>query len=262
MKRLDTYLVDLGLSESREKAKRMIMAGLVIVDGKRVDKPGHQVRGGEKVVLLEPPRYISRGGYKLENAIRRFSIDLRGKVCLDVGSSTGGFTQCLLEFGAGKVYAIDVGRGQLHPSLREDKRVIFYEKLDARSVSREHVPEKVDLITVDVSFISVTKVIHSLLEFLKEDGLLLVLVKPQFELSPKDVRKGIVKDINKKRKALKKVIDYMIEMGLVIMGVMKSSPRGTKGNEEFFVLAGFRGDNIDIENSVKNALNEPIEGGE
>jgi 23S rRNA (cytidine1920-2'-O)/16S rRNA (cytidine1409-2'-O)-methyltransferase len=262
MKRLDTYLFEIGAVPSREKAKRLIMAGLVLVEGKRVDKPGFRVKGVEKVQLLEPPRYVSRGGYKLENALRRFSLNVKGAVVLDIGSSTGGFADCLLKHGAKRVYCVDVGRGQLHPSLRNEDRVIFYEKLDARALTDRHVPERVDLITVDVSFISVTRILDRVIPFLKEKGSLLVLVKPQFELSPKEVKKGIVKEVNSKRKALKKVIDYMIGMELRIRGVIKASPKGVKGNEEFFVLARFEGDNIDIEKSVEKALNEVAEGGE
>ena len=254
--RLDRYIFEKGLVPSREKARAIIMAGLVYVDGRRVDKPGYRVRGTEKVEVLEPPRYVSRGGYKLEGALKRFGIDVRGKICLDVGSSTGGFTDCLLQHGAEKVYAVDVGRGQMDPKLRKDPRVVLYEKTDARKIDESHVPEKVDIITVDVSFISSTKVLPNLIRFLKEKGLLLVLVKPQFELSPKEVRKGVVKERNLKKKAVLKVARFVEKSGLKVLGIMKAKPKGSKGNEEFFLLCSPSGDNIDIESEVERALDE------
>lgn len=182
--RLDQYLVERGLVSTREKAQAMIMAGLVYVDGKPVTKAGTRVKEGQRVEVREPPKYVSRGGYKLEWAINRFGLDVRDMVAIDVGSSTGGFTQCLLMFGAEKVYAVDVGRGQMDPKLRSDPRVILYEDTDARELTDKHIPEPVDLITVDVSFISVTKIIPHVVKFLKEEGILLVLVKPQFEVGP------------------------------------------------------------------------------
>ncbi|MDQ7081667.1 MAG: TlyA family RNA methyltransferase [Aquificota bacterium] len=254
--RLDRYIFEKGLVPSREKARAVIMAGLVFVDGKRVDKPGYRVKGTEKVEILEPPRYVSRGGYKLEGALSRFGIDVTGKVCLDVGSSTGGFTDCLLQHGARKVYAVDVGRGQMDPKLRTDPRVVLYEKTDARKLDESHIPEKVDLITVDVSFISLTKVLRNLVRFLKEEGLLLVLVKPQFELSPREVKKGVVRERYLRKKAVLKVARFVVELGLKVLGVMKAKPRGSKGNEEFFLLCSFSGDNIDIEPQVERALDE------
>lgn len=254
--RLDRYLFEKGLVPSREKAKALIMAGLVYVDGKRIDKPGYKVKGGENIEIREPPRYVSRGGYKLEGALRRFEISVKGKVCLDIGSSTGGFTDCLLQHGAKKVYAVDVGRGQMDPKLRSDPRVVLYEKTDARELTERHVPERVDLITVDVSFISVTKILPRILRFLKEEGFLLVLVKPQFELSPREVKKGVVRERELKKKAVLKVAHFAGELGLKVLGVKKAFPRGAKGNEEFFLLLSFSGDNIDIETAVEKALDE------
>ncbi len=254
--RIDRYLFEKGLAPSREKAKALIMAGLVYVDGRRVDKPGYRLKGNERVEVREPPRYVSRGGYKLEGALKKFGVIVEGKVCLDIGSSTGGFTDCLLQHGAKKVYAVDVGRGQMDPKLRKDPGVVLFEKTDARDLSEGHVPEKVDIVTVDVSFISVTKVIPNVLRFLKEEGLMLVLVKPQFELSPKEVRKGIVRDRDLRRKALLKVVRYVQDLGLKVLGITKAFPKGTKGNEEFFLLLSKVGDNIDTDRAVERALDE------
>lgn len=254
--RLDRFLFEKGLAPSREKAQALIMAGLVFVDGRRVEKPGYKLKGNEKVEVLEPPRYVSRGGYKLEGAIRRFNLDVSEKVCLDVGASTGGFTDCLLQHGAKRVYAVDVGRGQMDPKLRSDPRVVLYEKTDARSLTEKHVPEKVDIVTVDVSFISATKILPIVVRFLKDDGILIVLVKPQFELSPKEVRKGVVKDRDLRRKAILRVVEAVRGTGLKVLSVMKAYPKGAKGNEEFFLLCSRQGDNIDIESEVERALDE------
>ncbi len=258
MRRLDQHIYELGLVSSREKAKAVVMAGLVRVNGRVVDKPGHRVRETDRIELLEPPRYVSRAGYKLEYALVRFGIDVGGMVALDVGASTGGFTDCLLQRGANRVYAVDVGRGQLDPKLRGDPRVVFYEKLDARDLSHEHVPEDVDLITIDVSFISLTKVIERPIRFLKREGIILALVKPQFELSPREVKRGVVREDHLKIKAVKKVIDRVKDAGLVINGVLKARPKGEKGNEEFFLLIKKIGDNIDIGDCVEKAVKEEV----
>lgn len=235
------------------------MAGLVLVDGKRVDKPGTRVKEGQEVRVLEPPKYVSRAGYKLENALGRFGLDVSGFTVLDVGSSTGGFTQCLLLKGAKKVYAVDVGKGQMDPSLRKDQRVLLYEETDARELTQKHIPEPVDLITVDVSFISSTKVIPHVVKFLKEDGLLLVLVKPQFEVGPSKVKKGIVKSREDKKLAILKVIDTLKALGFRVGGVIKAKPKGTKGNEEFFLLAGKSVEDLpDINSAIEVALDEVV----
>ncbi|MCS6957383.1 MAG: TlyA family RNA methyltransferase [Aquificaceae bacterium] len=257
--RLDLYLVEKGYAPTREKAQAMIMAGLVSVDGKLVSKPGTNVKEGQKVEVKEPPKYVSRAGYKLEGALQRFHLDVNGMVALDVGSSTGGFTQCLLMHGVKKVYAVDVGKGQMDPHLRQDKRVALYEETDARNLTERHVPEKVDLITIDVSFISVKKIIPHVLKFLKEDGLLLVLVKPQFEVGPKKVKKGIVRSEEDKKMAVARVIDLLRSLGLKVGGIMKAKPRGTKGNEEFFLLAGWSIEDIqNTEEALKSAIEETV----
>lgn len=178
---------------------------------------------------------------------------------LDVGSSTGGFTQCLLLHGARKVYAVDVGKGQMDQKLREDPRVELYEETDIRELTQKQVPEKVDLITVDVSFISLTKVIPYLSKFLKEEGLLLLLVKPQFEVGPKKLRKGIVKDPEDRKLAVFQVAELLRLEGFNIGGVMKAKPRGAKGNEEFFVLAGKHIKAVEnLQEAVENAIKEAV----
>jgi len=235
--RLDQYLVEKGLVPTREKAQALILSGLVLVDGKVIDKPGSRIKEGSKVEIKEGFKYVSRGGYKLEYALDKLSLSVEGFVVLDVGSSTGGFTDCLLQRGAKKVYAVDVGKAQMDQKLRTNPNVILYEETDARELTEKHIPEKVDLITMDVSFISSTKLLPNVVKFLKEDGLLLVLVKPQFELPPKYVKKGVVKDDARKVEAILKVANFIKELDYSIIRIIKAKPKGSKGNEEFFVLA-------------------------
>ncbi len=235
--RIDKLLVQKGLAPTREKAQALVMAGQVYVDGRKVEKAGERVSPDARIEVKGGMKYVSRGGYKLEKALKTFGINPEGWVCLDVGASTGGFTDCLLQHGAKRVYAVDVGRGQLNYKLREDKRVVSYEKTDARSLTEKHIPEKVDLITIDVSFIPLEKVLPSVVEFLKENGLIIALVKPQFELSPKDVKKGVVKDPLKRKEAIEKVAKFATEeLKLSVLRITKSAPKGPKGNEEFLLL--------------------------
>ncbi|MFN3813198.1 MAG: TlyA family RNA methyltransferase [Aquificaceae bacterium] len=236
--RIDKKLIQLGFAPTREKAQALIMAGSVFVDGRLVDKPGLLVKEGQRVEVKERAKYVSRGGYKLENALKHFGIDVRGYTVLDVGSSTGGFTDCLLQAGANKVYAVDVGKFQMDIKLRSDPRVVLHEETDAREITQKHVQDKVDLITVDVSFISVVKVLPNIVKFLKEEGILLILVKPQFELTPDKVRKGIVRKDEYKEEAVLKVSQHIMNLGFNIYDIVKAKPKGTKGNEEFFILSG------------------------
>ncbi len=235
--RLDKFLHEKGFVSSREKAQALIMAGQVTVNGRVVDKAGYRVKKEDKVEVKELPKYVSRAGYKLEGALREFRIDVSDKVCLDIGSSTGGFTDCLLQHGARKVYAVDVGKKQMDYKLRNDSRIILYEETDARELTKEHIPEKIDLITVDVSFISCTKVIPRAVSFLKEGGELIVLIKPQFELCPKKVRKGIVREEAYRKEAVDKVVSFLEGIGFEVKGVVKAFPKGSKGNEEFLAYA-------------------------
>ena len=257
--RLDKYLCEKGIVPSREKAQALIMAGQVLVNGRVVDKPGYRLKGDEKVEVRELPKYVSRGGEKLEWAAKRFGLDFRDKVALDVGSSTGGFTDFMLQHGAKRVYAVDVGKGQLDYKLRQDERVILYEETDARELTEKHIPEKVDVITCDVSFISATKVLPNVFKFLKEEGELVVLVKPQFELCPKKVKKGIVREESHKREAIEKVANFLKEHGFKILGITKARPKGAKGNEEFFIYAKRHGEEVNLEEAIQTALKEVVD---
>ena len=237
--RLDKLLVEKGLVKSRERAKALIMAGKVLVDGKVVDKAGAQVSPEAKLeVKGEDIPYVSRGGLKLETAIKEFGLSVEGFTCLDVGASTGGFTDCLLKHGAKKVYAVDVGRGQLDWKLRNDERVISIEGFNARYLTEREVPEKVDLIVIDVSFISLTKILPVVKEFLKPEGKIVALIKPQFELTKKEVDrgKGVIKDPELHKKAINKILSFSREIGLYPENLTLSKPRGPKGNKEFLVL--------------------------
>ena len=241
--RLDKLLVEKGLVKSRERAKALIMAGKVLVNGKVVDKAGAQVPVDSKLeVKGEDIPYVSRGGLKLETALKAFKFNPEGMVCLDVGASTGGFTDCLLKHGAKKVYAVDVGKGQLDWKLRNDPRVVSIEGFNARYLSQKEVPEKVELAVIDVSFISLTKVLPPVKELLKEGGKVIALIKPQFELTKREVDrgKGVVREPQLHRKAITKVLNFSREIGLYPEDITLSHPRGPKGNKEFLVLLSQR----------------------
>jgi 23S rRNA (cytidine1920-2'-O)/16S rRNA (cytidine1409-2'-O)-methyltransferase len=234
-RRIDSLLVAEGLVASRAKAQALIMAGEVTVDGRAVTKPGTLIEEGAAIVISEPPPFVSRGGIKLDHALDEFRLDVRGKVAADIGASTGGFTDCLLKRGASRVYAIDVGYGQLDYRLRQDPRVVVMERVNARYPIS--LPEKVDLATIDLSFISVTKVIPSVAQILKEDGYLVVLVKPQFESRKGEVGKGgIIKDPQLHAAILGRFIVWVVDNGFRLKGLIVSPILGTEGNKEFFVL--------------------------
>ena len=237
--RIDKLLVEKGLVKSRERAKALIMAGKVKVNGQVVDKPGTNVPVDSAIEVKENDiPYVSRGGLKLETALKEFNFDVEGFVCLDVGASTGGFTDCLLQHGAKKVYAVDVGRGQLDWKLRNDERVVSIERFNARYLTEKEVPEKVDLVVMDVSFISVTKLLPVVKQFLKPEGKMIVLIKPQFELTKKEVDrgKGVIRDPELHKKAVNKVLEFARSIGLYPENLTLSRPRGPKGNKEFLVL--------------------------
>lgn len=238
MSRLDQLLVSRGLFPSREKARRAVMAGLIVVDGRPVDKPGASVKVDVEIEVAGPGEpFVSRAGRKLAGALAHFQIEPQGFVCLDVGASTGGFTDCLLQSGASRVYAVDVGRGQLDYSLRQDERVVVMEGVNARYLAPGRIPEMCDLITADLSFISLTKVVPALLAFLKPDGLLLVLVKPQFEAEKGRVGKGgIVRDEALRRSIVERCCNAVASLGLERLGIVDSEVSGAKGNLETFAL--------------------------
>jgi len=233
--RLDQLLVDLGLSQSRERAKITVMEGNVFVDGQRVDKPGTAVDPEKKIeVRGEQLPYVSRGGLKLEKALKVFPVDPAGLTCIDCGASTGGFTDVLLLNGAAKVYAVDVGYGQLAWKLRTDQRVINMERTNVRYLTREQIPEELDLAVMDVSFISIKLVLPAVRELLKEDGDVLCLIKPQFEAGREKVgKKGVVRDSAVHREVLESFVAFFPSAGYTLMGLDFSPIRGPEGNIEY-----------------------------
>jgi len=228
--RLDRYLVEAGLAESREKAKALIRRGQVRVGGRVVKKPAHPVKAGERVEVTSPERYVGRGAYKLLGALAAFPLDPAGRVALDVGASTGGFTQVLLERGAKKVYAVDVGKGQLHEKLRQDPRVVALEGVNAREGIP--IPEPAELAVMDVSFISSTKILPALFEALSPGAEALILVKPQFELGP-GVR--VVREEERRKAALARVAKAAREVGFQVLGEAESPLSGKEGNREIWL---------------------------
>lgn len=235
--RLDSALVARGLAESRHKAQAYIMAGTVFVDGRKAVKAGSRVAPGSDVEIRgEPLPYVSRGGTKLEKALDHFRIRTAGRVFLDVGASTGGFTDCLLQRGAAKVYAVDVGYGQLAWKLRCDKRVVLIERSNIRYLDRASLQDEPDAAVIDVSFISLTKVIPSVVPLLKSDGEIIALIKPQFELSSGEVGSGgIVRNAEKQEEAVNAITAFAGQEGLTVMGVVESPLAGPKKNREFFI---------------------------
>ena len=233
--RLDHLLVEKGLFASREQAQRAIMAGEVKVGTRTAAKPS-QLLEPEAAIAVKPARkYVGRGALKLEGALHHFGIDVDGKIALDIGASTGGFTDCLLQRGAAKVYAVDVGRGQLAWRIRNDPRVIVLEKLNARFLSRQHIPELVDLCVIDVSFISLTLILPSAFDLITPSGVILALIKPQFELQRADVGKGgIVRDPELQQRAQDNIVTFATRLGHVVTGIVPSAIKGADGNQEFF----------------------------
>jgi 23S rRNA (cytidine1920-2'-O)/16S rRNA (cytidine1409-2'-O)-methyltransferase len=233
--RLDQLLVGKGLFPSREQARRAIMAGDVTIGTRIAAKPSELLDEQAAITLKTTRKYVGRGALKLEAALEHFNIDVRGKTALDIGASTGGFTDCILQRGAEKVYAVDVGHGQLDWKLRNDPRVIVLEKINARFLSREHVPERVDVCVIDVSFISLTLILPNAFDLITSTGVILALIKPQFELQRSEVGKGgIVRDQDLHQKAQDKIVSFVTELGHVVTGIVPSAVKGTDGNQEFF----------------------------
>ena len=235
--RLDVLLVQQGLANSRELAKAYIMAGNVYVDGQKEDKAGTKVAVTAKLeVKGNQMKYVSRGGYKLEKAMDVFGIRLDGKICLDIGASTGGFTDCMLQNGASKVYAIDVGYGQFAWKLRNDERVVCLEKTNVRYVTHEQVPDEGDFASIDVSFISLRKVLPAVLGVLGEKGQLVCLIKPQFEAGREKVgKKGVVRDSSVHREVIEMIVEYVRTQSLGILGLDFSPIKGPEGNIEYLI---------------------------
>lgn len=235
--RLDILLVKRGLAPSREKAKAMIMEGNVFVENQREDKAGTSIPENAKIEIKgNTLKYVSRGGLKLEKAMNHFDIELQNKVCMDIGASTGGFTDCMLQNGASKVYAIDVGYGQFAWKLRNDERVVCLEKTNVRYVTHEQVPDEGDFASIDVSFISLTKVLPAVLGVLGEKGQLVCLIKPQFEAGREKVgKKGVVRDSSVHREVIEMIVEYVRTQSLGILGLDFSPIKGPEGNIEYLI---------------------------
>ena len=234
--RLDILITQRGLAESRERAKAYIMAGVVYVNGQKEDKAGLKVDVTASIEVREKMRYVSRGGFKLEKAMAQFPIELEGKTCMDVGASTGGFTDCMLQNGAVKVYSIDVGYGQLAWKLREDERVVCMEKTNMRYVTHEQIPEEIDFSSIDVSFISLTKILLPVYNLIKEGGEVVALIKPQFEAGREQVEKhGVVRDPKVHKQVIHLVWDYAKQIGFSVCGLDFSPIKGPEGNIEYLI---------------------------
>ena len=240
--RIDVFLVQEGFYESPEKARTALMSGYVYVDGKKVDKPGTQVRykNSPTEVKIEirgqKMPYVSRGGFKLKKAIDTFSITLKDLVCMDIGASTGGFTDCMLQHGAGKVYAVDVGYGQLDFKLRNDSRVRNMERCNFRSLTPESIDEALDFASIDVSFISLTKVLPAVLGVLGPNGQLVCLIKPQFEAGREKVgKKGVVRDVNVHIEVIENIVGFAASQKFKVLGLSFSPVKGPEGNIEYLV---------------------------
>lgn len=233
--RLDQLVFDLGLTESRERAKTTIMSGLVFVDGQRADKPGMSVSPDVNVeVRGKALPFVSRGGYKLDKALKVFPVEAAGKLCIDCGASTGGFTDVLLQHGAAKVYSVDVGYGQLAWKLRNDERVVNLEKTNLRYVTSEQIPEILDLAVMDVSFISIKLVLPAVKQLLRENADIICLIKPQFEAGREEVgKKGVVRDTKVHEAVIHSILDFAPTIGLSVQGLDFSPIKGPEGNIEY-----------------------------
>lgn len=264
--RLDVLLVERGLQESRQKAQATIMAGLVYVNQQKVDKPGTAVSDDAQIeVRGHALKYVSRGGLKLEKAMRIWPVSPGGKVCADIGASTGGFTDCMLQNGAARVYAVDVGYGQLDWKLRNDDRVICLERTNARYLSEKEIPEPVDLASVDVSFISLKLIFPALYERLRDGGEIVCLIKPQFEAGRDKVgKKGVVRDRAVHREVLESFLRYAKDNHFTVLGITYSPIRGPEGNIEYlgYLRKAEEEDRIpDLEQIVELSHQELSEGG-
>ncbi len=257
--RLDILLVEMGFYETREKARAQIMAGKIYVDDQKSEKPGTKVsRDAHIEDRGEKMPFVSRGGYKLDKAIRNFSIDLEGKTVLDIGASTGGFTDVMLQAGAKKVFAVDVGYGQFAWKLRTDERVVCLERMNFRYATREEIPDPIDFSATDVSFISITKIIPPALALMTDAGEMVALIKPQFEAGRDKVeKKGVVRKKSTHKEVLAHITGFLLENNLFIYGLDYSPIRGPEGNIEFLVYFGKKDKGIDLD--VEKKMDEIIE---
>ena len=241
--RIDQTLVERGFFASRERAQRAIMAGEIRVGDRVFAKAAELIEINAPISIVQPPQFASRGALKLGGALDFFGVEVKGKTALDIGSSTGGFTDCLLQRGAAKLFAVDVGHGQLAWKLRNDPRVTVMEKVNARFLSREDISEVADLCVIDVSFISLTLILPRAFELIAPEGMILALIKPQFELQRKDVgRGGIVREPALHEKAQQKIVKFVEEANYHVVGLVPSTITGTDGNQEFFICIRKRSD--------------------
>ena len=257
--RLDTLVVERGLAESRERAKRLILAGEVIVSGSNQVKPGQLISLDAEIVVKQPPRYVSRGGLKLEKTLQVFQVDVRDSVAVDVGASTGGFTDCLLQHGARFVYAVDVGHGQLAWKIRQDPRVCVIEGTNIRTIDVNRLGLPVEIGVVDVSFISLQKVLPVIIQIVNPMGDVLALVKPQFEAGRQHVGKGgVVRDVRIHVQVLRDLIQFVRGLGLSVMGISYSPIRGPAGNIEYLIWfkAGITSSSADWEERAAQVVQE------
>lgn len=235
--RLDVLLVKKGLASSREKAKAIIMSGIVFVDGQREDKAGSTFDEKQQIIIKgKTLKYVSRGGLKLEKAMDNFGISLEGKVCMDVGASTGGFTDCMLQNGAIKVYSVDVGHGQLDWKLRNDERVVCMERTNMRYMTEDDIEEKASFVSIDVSFISLTKILPAVSRILETEGQVVALIKPQFEAGREKVgKKGVVRDPKVHEEVIEKICDFASSNGFLLLHLDYSPIKGPEGNIEYLL---------------------------
>ena len=236
-KRADVVLFEKGLVDSREKGKRVIMEGVVYLGTERIDKPGQKIdEEADVIVKKNPIKYVSRGGLKLEKSIEEFGLELDGKICMDIGASTGGFTDCMLSRGAKKVYAVDVGYGQLDWKLRNDDRVVVMERTNIRHVSPDEIEDQIEFISIDVSFISLELVLPVAKSLLKEGGEISALIKPQFEAGKSKVgKKGVIRDEAVHMEVVKRIVDFSSNLNLGVAGLSYSPITGATGNIEFLI---------------------------
>ena len=262
-KRIDLVLVEKGYFESRERAKKAIMAGLVFVNNQRCDKAGSDIDENSKIeVKGNPIPYVSRGGLKLEKAIKNFGVELKDKVCMDIGASTGGFTDCMLQNGAKKVYSIDVGYGQLAWKLRQDERVVCMERTNIRNVTVEALGQQADFASIDVSFISLRIVLPKAKELIKENGHIIALIKPQFEAGREKVgKKGVVREKSTHIEVIETITNFALDNGFDILALDYSPIKGPEGNIEYLIYLRNSNENKELnrelfQNTIKNVVND------
>lgn len=255
-KRLDILLVERDLAPSRERAKAIIMSGIVYVDDVKEDKAGSQFDEEVNIeVRGKTLKYVSRGGLKLEKAMECFGVDVDGKVCMDVGASTGGFTDCMLQNGASKVYAVDVGRGQLAWKLVTDDRVTVMDQTNARYLTKDDVDDEIEFASIDVSFISLSKILEPVKALLSENGRIVCLIKPQFEAGKENVgKKGVVRDSNVHKQVIENVISFAEGIGLKILGLDYSPVKGPEGNIEYLLYLANNPEDLEIDIDVEKTV--------